>query len=134
MLQADNDTERHVRRGTPLRMCCGDVFVFSDVQHSCVMLCTFTFASIAREVLDSETHDATTLSLRTLFYPEFQAAAVAGCLPRALYLVLHMLDVLLDHSVQVIEGCNNLIKLAGTRSPNISLELLSARIGLKKAT
>ena len=91
-------------------------------------------AGIGREVLDSQALDATTLSLRTLFHAEFQAVAVNGCLPRPLHLALHMLDVLLEHSVQEIEGCNNLIKLAGARSPNMSLELLSARIGIKKAT
>ena len=104
--------------------------------HVIVTLCRvlFMLAGLAREVLDSQTLDSTTLALRTLFYPEFQAVAVAGCLPRPLYMVLHMMDVLLDHSVQEIEGCNNLIKLQGTRAPNISLELLSARVGLKKAT
>ena len=89
---------------------------------------------IARQVIDHDKLDGTTLSLRILFAPEFQTVAVTGRLPRPLYLVIHLIDVLLDHSVQEIEGCNNVIKLAGTRSPNISLELLSARMGLKKAS
>eukprot|EP00969_Alexandrium_andersonii_P352151 15437039-Alexandrium_andersonii.AAC.1 len=41
-----------------------------------------------------------------------------------------------QHSVgdtQEVEGVNSLIRIQGKRSPNISLELLSARVGMKKA-
>ena len=78
--------------------------------------------------------DSTTLTLRDLFRKEFEHVAAKGSVPLALWRVLELMDELWDHSVQEVEGCNSLIKIAGTRCPNISIELLSAGVGLKKAT
>ena len=100
----------------------------------CIALHALMHAGFVRGILESNSLDSTTLTLRNLFRKEFEHVAAKGSVPLALWRVLELMDELWDHSVQEVEGCNSLIKIAGTRCPNISIELLSARVGLKKAT
>ena len=100
----------------------------------CIVFHAILHAGFGRDILASTSLDSTTLALRNLFPEEFRHVATIGSVPLALWRVLSLMDLLWDHSVQEVEGCNSLIKIAGNRCPNISIELLSARVGLKKAS
>ena len=77
--------------------------------------------------------DATTLKIAFLYRDMLNAMCESGLLPDALSDLLLILDESAKVSVQEVEGINSMIGEIAHRAPNISLELLSARITLKKA-
>lgn len=79
-----------------------------------------------------ENIDLQTRKIRTILKDELNVAKTSGKCPQKLYAVVFAIGQKMFSDVQEMEGLNSLVKLIGNRAPNISLELLSSRISLKK--
>ena len=100
-------------------------------------------SGIAKELLDSlrgglpsertDNMDATTLKIAYLYKDLLLVALDHGLLPAELAELLVVIDESAKVSVQEVEGINSMVGEIARRAPHISLELLSARITLKKA-
>ncbi|CAE7248261.1 unnamed protein product [Symbiodinium sp. CCMP2456] len=97
---------------------------------------------VARELLGSQAEqlDPSTRKLRILCDRELRHMAENGTFSDVtsesgsfLYAFLKSLARMQPVDTQAIEGINSVIKLVGRRCPNISLELLSARLAIKRA-
>ena len=97
---------------------------------------------VARELLglQSEQLDPSTRKIRILCDRELRHMAKHGTFSDVtsesgsfLYAFLKSLARMQPVDTQAIEGINSVIKLVGRRCPNISLELLSARLAIKRA-
>lgn len=77
--------------------------------------------------------DSNAKKMLTIFNAELNVAADEGICAPKLWIVLAAIRRKLQASVRRVESLNSLITVQGDRSPNITLELLSARVGLKVA-
>lgn len=82
---------------------------------------------------DSSQLEVNTRKLLKRFQDDFQEAAKTGLCGEKLFATLRAAASLLRGDVQEIESLNSLVKLQCRRCPNLSLELLSARICIKKS-
>ena len=83
---------------------------------------------------DEGTLHITTLKLKIVFLEELQSCAVGdGKLSMVLWAPLRLIALKFTGTSQAMEGINSLVKSACKRCPNISLPLLDARIGVKRA-
>lgn len=80
-------------------------------------------------------HGVTAFQIRKTCWAELQIIASSGCMnPRGLlHAGLALASALLKPHVVLMESINSLLGRVAGESPNISLELLSARVGVKKA-
>ena len=94
-----------------------------------------TRSAIAREILATEDQqlDITTLKIKTICFQELRAAAIDGKCGPKLFSIMRTYAVLVKVNIEELEGLNGLIKATGEQSPNISLELLDARLKIKKS-
>lgn len=92
-------------------------------------------AGVANEVLsiDDALLEDNTRKVKHLFAEEMTECVQHGTCARRLWLLLASWRRHAIGHTKAIEGTNSMIKQVGTRCPNISLELLSSRIVLKKA-
>ena len=67
------------------------------------------------------------------FPSDLQAALQPGTFSTGLFTFLRTVGQQFKLDVQVVEGVNSMVKLQCTRSPRISLELLSSRVAVEKA-
>ena len=97
---------------------------------------------VARELLQlpASQLDASTLKIRTMCERELIHIRDHGVFPDVpcvsgsfLYAFLKGLAKMLPADTQAIEGINSVIKLVGKRCPNISLELLSSRLVIRRS-
>ena len=96
---------------------------------------------IAREIISMPDADAATRKIRDLCGLELQYMVQHGTFPKncpspsgsLLWSLLQSMKHFLYADTQCIEGLNSMIKIIGKRSPNISLELLSSRLTIKRA-
>ena len=97
---------------------------------------------VAQELLELDAHqlDAATRKIRELCCRELQHLRITGVFPDVsspsgsfLYAFLKGLARMLPADTQAIEGINSLIKLMGRRAPNMSLELMSSRLAIRRA-
>ena len=72
------------------------------------------------------------VKLRRLFARELTVAAELGTLDPTLFTLLMDVSLVWPLDTQELEGCNSVIKYVVELSPNISWQLLSSRITLKK--
>ena len=98
--------------------------------------------AVAAEVLqlDSCQLDASTQKIRRLCERELHHLKDNGVFPDVasqsgsfLYALLKGLAKMVPADTQAIEGINSVIKLVGRRCPNISLELLSSRLTVRRS-
>ena len=89
---------------------------------------------VAREILAKDPADleANALKVRNLCPHDLQQAKETGTCGLKLYSISKTIAYKAIANIEELEGLNNLIKLQGTRAPNISLELLDARMCTKK--
>ena len=96
--------------------------------------------SVARELLDTEDVDLefNARQLKALCQSELEFAAVDGRinLPHGsvLYAIVWSMSTMLHADTQLVESINSTIRLLSTRCNRIDLELLSARVQVKKST
>ncbi|CAE7270658.1 unnamed protein product [Symbiodinium sp. CCMP2592] len=97
---------------------------------------------VAEELIGLDAHqlDSATRKIRELCCRELQHLRITGVFPDVsspsgsfLYAFLKGLARMLPADTQAIEGINSLIKLMGRRAPNISLELMSSRLAIRRA-
>ena len=88
---------------------------------------------IATELMaaDEGTLDPTSLKVKRLFSEDLSMAVSDGTLGLKLYTILRGARRVFKQDVQENEHVNSIIKILCKRSPNLTLALLSARIGLK---
>jgi hypothetical protein len=93
-----------------------------------------SYSGIADEVLSGKTVEVNTLKLRAFCESELQQIKSSGKLDPGgfLHAALRSLALLFKVDVQQIESINSLIRLLSTRCRSITLELLWARITIKK--
>ena len=93
------------------------------------------YSGVAREILESDTGllELNTQKLRNSYEAELQTCVRHGTCETRLWLLLSTWRRHAAGHTKAIEGTNSMIKQQGIRAPSISLELLNARIGLKKA-
>ncbi|CAE7519101.1 unnamed protein product, partial [Symbiodinium microadriaticum] len=94
---------------------------------------------VAAELLALKTVDAATESVRALCKEELRYLANNGTFPKPrdssgslLWAVASSMSQFFYGETQSIEGLNSIVKLLGRRAPNISLELLSSRLTIKR--
>ena len=89
---------------------------------------------VAREILAADPSDleVNALKVRNLCPHDMRQAAETGMCGSKLYSIAKTIAYKSIAGIEELEGLNNLIKLQGNRSPNISLELLDARMCNKK--
>ncbi|CAE7209979.1 unnamed protein product, partial [Symbiodinium sp. CCMP2456] len=97
---------------------------------------------VAQELLELDAHelDSATRKIKELCCRELQHMRITGVFPDVsspsgsfLYAFLKGLARLLPADTQAIEGINSCIKLMGRRAPNMSLELMSSRLAIRRA-
>jgi len=90
---------------------------------------------VAREILDLDIGllEVNTQKVRISFEAELRTCVEDGTCETRLWLLLSTWRRQAVGHTKAIEGTNSMIKQQGNRAPSISLELLNARIGLKKA-
>ena len=84
--------------------------------------------------------DPATMSIRHLCKTELQHMSQEGTFARhhaspdgsLLFALVSMMSKFFYAETQSIEGLNSIVKLMGRRCPNITLELLSSRLGIKR--
>ena len=97
-------------------------------------------AGVAAEMLRMDALDRGTKAIKHLCKSEFGDMAQSGMFKKdvtsphgsLLWSILQMFARLLYAETQAVEGLNSLVKLQGRRCPNISLELLSSRLTIKR--
>ena len=107
-------------------------FIFAKTQTQ--------FAGVASEVLelDPMALDPATMNMRSLCKTELAFISNTGTFMKRqasgslLWSMLAIMARLLYAETQSIEGLNSVVKLLGRRAPNISLELLSSRLTIKR--
>ena len=77
--------------------------------------------------------DITVSTIKHLCEEDFKRAAKDGSIGARLCILLRAIRTHAKVDTQAIEGTNRLVTLIGDRTPNISIDLLSARVALKKA-
>ena len=94
---------------------------------------------VAAELLGLTTVDPATDSVRTLCKEELRYLSKHGTFPKSrdssgslLWAVVSSMSQIFYGETQSIEGLNSIVKLLGRRAPNISLELLSSRLTIKR--
>ena len=94
---------------------------------------------VAAELLGLTTVDPATDSVRTLCKEELRYLSKHGTFPKSrdssgslLWAVVSSMSQFFYGETQSIEGLNSIVKLLGRRAPNISLELLSSRLTIKR--
>ncbi|CAE7193638.1 unnamed protein product [Symbiodinium natans] len=98
---------------------------------------------VASDILASQNLDHATQRVRKLCARELQHMAQTGMFMRSgtsdaskhgsiLWTIVQMMARLYYAETQSIEGLNSIVKLLGRRCPNISLELLSSRLTIKR--
>ena len=93
---------------------------------------------VAEEVLQLETLDPATQSLKNLCKPEFAHLSRTGAFerspqsPHGRLLWSVVMARFYYAETQAIEGLNSIVKLLGRRCPSITLELLSSRLAIKR--
>ena len=108
-----------------------------------VCVCVISFSArhkhlqgVAQEILDMavDSMEVNTKKTRALCFDELVDCAKTGKLRPSgrLHGILRAIALLLKDNTQPIEELNSLIKIASDRSPKISLDLLWARVLLKK--
>lgn len=89
--------------------------------------------SIARQVVHTEVHllEINTKKFCLLFLSEFQYASATGLMDKRLWVCLVVLRYSLKGDSAAAETINKMITIQGDRAPNISLDLLNARMNIK---
>ncbi len=90
---------------------------------------------VAGEMLDPgmlEHLDTNAKKIVTLFRHELEHVKDTGCCPKQLWFQIYNLSKTYSPRTDTVEGVNSFVKLQGTKSPNISLELLSSRLTIKR--
>ena len=64
----------------------------------CIVLHALMHAGFVRGILESNSLNSTTITLRDLFRREFEHVAATGSVPLAFWRVLELMDKLWDHS------------------------------------
>ena len=77
--------------------------------------------------------EQTTRKIWNQFECDLKRSSETGLCTRRLYAVIRAIAHLAQGDTQEVEGTNSLVKIMGERCPNISLELLSSRICMRKA-
>ena len=95
---------------------------------------------VAKEMLEATVLESNARKLRTLCRDELEHLAQEGRFDLTatrqgskLYAIVSTMAELLKGDTQLVESINSIVRLIGTRCPNIDLETMSARITTKKA-
>ena len=89
---------------------------------------------ISKEMLDADvaTMELNTLKIRILFEEELRSASQNGLLDPSLFAVMWWVCRKWMADTQAVEGLNNALKAMITRAPQISQQLISARLSLRQ--
>ena len=106
---------------------------------SCCLQSRCRSTGIAEEVLQLSSLDHATKAIKELCHSELVALTKSGVFDRhrdsggsLLWSILTMMARYFYIETQSVEGLNSIVKLIGRRCPNISLELLSSRLTIKR--